>query len=593
MRWGDSRGGSAWGRPLALPMWRRNIVQLCVACLLTVLLGGSLQLNKLAVLDGAGRQFSQSSYGSKTGFLVPFAVFKAICNLIVGSLADRHGRKRIAVLGWIVGLVAPLMVLSAPTDERGWTTVVSSAAFLGMQQGLVWTCLILVTLDLCGPTARGFASGLSETVGYTAIAVFAQIYGGFERRDVSCAWSPAASADASTSPEDLARARGAACVAAVGGAEARCDTPDDWNAACVGACLCEGYTRAPFLAQLALMLVGVAVTLVALRESLRHAHLGAGSRDGGIAMTARGGRFRELVDDASDDDDETKRFASSRAATAAGGDPEASAEVAGDRARDASLDETAWGSFARTSFTHKSLVVVCVAGFCANFETGMAWGLMASWARDGLGVGGRERDFFTGAYSFLKGLSQLLAGLVSDRVGRKGPMSAGLIGGAASLLVAAFGAGYRGRFLPDVKPDDADLVEIQFGYLVLSGALLGLSTGLMYPVLAAAAADHAPEGRAAGTVGTVRFWRDLGYAMGMPIAALADASSAESALIFVAALMAAAGTLVATTYEEAMPAERAGYVPAGGEGGGVPSGVPSGVPRGEGDRARGRGEEGA
>ena len=246
MRWGDSRGGSAWGRPLALPMWRRNIVQLCVACLLTVLLGGSLQLNKLAVLDGAGRQFSQSSYGSKTGFLVPFAVFKAICSLIVGSLADRHGRKRIAVLGWIVGLVAPLMVLSAPTDERGWTTVVSSAAFLGMQQGLVWTCMILVTLDLCGPTARGFASGLSETVGYTAIAVFAQIYGGFERRDVSCAWSPAASADASTSPEDLARARGAACVAAVGGAEARCDTPDDWNAACVGACLCEGYTRAPF-----------------------------------------------------------------------------------------------------------------------------------------------------------------------------------------------------------------------------------------------------------------------------------------------------------------------------------------------------------
>ena len=68
------------------------------------------------------------------------------------------------------------------------------------------------------------------------------------------------------------------------------------------------------------MLVGVAVTLVALRESLRHAHLGAGSRDGGIAMTSRGGRFRELVDDASDDDDETKRFAA-RARRAAGGGP--------------------------------------------------------------------------------------------------------------------------------------------------------------------------------------------------------------------------------------------------------------------------------
>ena len=46
--------------------------------------------------------------------------------------------------------------------------------------------------------------------------------------------------------------------------------------------------------------------------------------------------------------------------------------------------------------------------------------------------------------------------------------------------------------------------------MVLSGVLLGLSTGLMYPVLAAAAADHAPPGRLAGTVGVVRFWRDLG-----------------------------------------------------------------------------------
>ena len=50
--------------------------------------------------------------------------------------------------------------------------------------------------------------------------------------------------------------------------------------------------------------------------------------------------------------------------------------------------------------------MVCVAGFCANFETGMAWGLLASWARDGLG-GGARRDAFMAAYSFLKGFSQI------------------------------------------------------------------------------------------------------------------------------------------------------------------------------------------
>lgn len=81
-----------------------------MACAITFLVGAVLQLNKLAVLDSAGRQFSQESYASKTSFLVPFAVFKALCNLVVGALADKYGRKRIAILGWGVGLIAPTMV---------------------------------------------------------------------------------------------------------------------------------------------------------------------------------------------------------------------------------------------------------------------------------------------------------------------------------------------------------------------------------------------------------------------------------------------------------------------------------------------------
>ena len=212
-------------------------------------------------------------------------------------------------------------------------------------------------------------------------------------------------------------------------------------------------------------------------------------------------------------------------------------------------------SFARASWGDRNLAVVCVAGFCANFETGMAWGLLASWARDGLGVGGARRDAFMAAYSFLKGFSQLAAGVASDRVGRRWPMSVGLIGGGASLLLAAFGAGYDGRYLShDARGDTAaDALDARFANLMASGVLLGLFTGLMYPVLAAAAADHAPAGRLAGTVGTVRFWRDLGYAMAVPVAAIADASQPETALIFVACVMAAAGALVAVAYAEKHP----------------------------------------
>ena len=54
-------------------------------------------------------------------------------------------------------------------------------------------------------------------------------------------------------------------------------------------------------------------------------------------------------------------------------------------------EETMWAAFVRTSFADRSLSVVCLAGFCAKFETGLAWGLMATWARDVMGLGGRER----------------------------------------------------------------------------------------------------------------------------------------------------------------------------------------------------------
>jgi MFS family permease len=546
---------SSWsGRTAARgpPPWRRNFSQLVVVCSMTAIVGATLQLNKLAVLDGAGREFAQTSYGSKTAFLVPYALFKAACNLLVGGLADRHGRKSIALAGSLVGLVPPVMVLAASGagDGEGWPAFVGSAAFLGVHQGVTWTCCVLITMDLCGPNARGLASGLSETVGYTFIAIFAEAYGALERVSVTCAWDPA---DVPTS-ECLEASRGA------------CDTPDDWVAECTGQCVCVGYAVAPFALQLALAAVGVGVAAAALRESRQAPSRAAAdsdnatelsarprddrsSRDARIAAAAKTGAFVELEALEADDDALLERDASGEMSAEKENDFEASSDTRDFRAERLSV------SFARATWGNRALAVVCVAGFCANFETGMAWGLLASWSRDGLGIGGARRDAFMASYSFLKGFSQLAAGIFSDRVGRRWPMSVGLLGGAASLLLAAFGAGYDGAYLSSETRGDTEehALDARFKNLMASGVLLGLFTGLMYPVLAAAAADHAPGGALAGTVGTVRFWRDLGYAMGMPVAAIADASRPETALIFVACVMAAAGALVAVAYVEKHP----------------------------------------
>ena len=527
---------------------------------MTAIVGATLQLNKLAVLDGAGREFAQTSYGSKTAFLVPYALLKAACNLLVGGLADRHGRKSIALAGSLVGLVPPVMVLAASGkggDGKGWPAFVGSAAFLGVHQGVTWTCCILITMDLCGPNARGLASGLSETVGYTFIAVFAEAYGALERVSVTCAWDPA---DVPTSE----------CLEA---SRAKCDTPDDWVAECTGQCVCVGYAVAPFALQLALAAVGVAVAAAALRESRRAPSRAAADSDNATELSARvphddrssrdarkllaaakTGAFVELEALEADDDALLERDASGE--MSAEKENDASFEASSDT-RDVSFRaERLSVSFARATWGNRALAVVCVAGFCANFETGMAWGLLASWSRDGLGIGGARRDAFMASYSFLKGFSQLAAGIFSDRVGRRWPMSVGLLGGAASLLLAAFGAGYDGAYLSHETRGDTEehaRLDARFKNLMASGVLLGLFTGLMYPVLAAAAADHAPGGALAGTVGTVRFWRDLGYAMGMPVAAIADASRPETALIFVACVMAAAGALVAVAYVEKHP----------------------------------------
>jgi len=232
------RANASYTKPK--PPWRRNLCQLVVVSLMTAVVGATLQLNKLSVLDGAGREFGMEGYVGKTSFLVPYALCKAVCNLLVGGLADTHGRKPIALFGSLVGLVGPAVVLlfcgvAFPHDQtKAWPFFVGSSAFLGISQGITWTSTILITIDLCGPQSRGLASGLSETVGYTFIAIFAEVYGALERSTIECGWYGGTGSENGSSvqiPSNVCRvASGSVCV-----------TPDDFVSECAGQCVCHGY----------------------------------------------------------------------------------------------------------------------------------------------------------------------------------------------------------------------------------------------------------------------------------------------------------------------------------------------------------------
>jgi MFS family permease len=113
--------------------------------------------------------FDLASDAAVLAFVVAFGVAKAVANLGAGALADRVGRKRLLVLGWLLALpVAPLVAV-APS----WWLIVVANVFLGANQGLAWSMTVMMKIDLAGPARRGLALGLNESAGYLGVAVTA------------------------------------------------------------------------------------------------------------------------------------------------------------------------------------------------------------------------------------------------------------------------------------------------------------------------------------------------------------------------------------------------------------------------------------
>ena len=102
-------------------------------------------------------------------FVLAFGVAKAVTNLAAGGLAERVGRKRLLVIGWLVAVPMPLLIGLAPS----WGFIVAANVLLGVNQGLAWSMTVVMKIDLAGPTRRGLALGLNEAAGYLGVAATA------------------------------------------------------------------------------------------------------------------------------------------------------------------------------------------------------------------------------------------------------------------------------------------------------------------------------------------------------------------------------------------------------------------------------------
>jgi MFS family permease len=146
-----------------------------------------------------------------------------------------------------------------------------------------------------------------------------------------------------------------------------------------------------------------------------------------------------------------------------------------------------------------------------------------------------EIGWVAGIYGFVWGGSQLWTGPLSDRLGRKWPIVAGMwmCGAGVAMMVVVEG----------------------LTAWSLSAAITGVGMALLYPTLIAAIGDISHPDWRGSSLGVYRFWRDLGYGIGaLLLGFIADrAGSLEAGFWFTAAAMALSGLWVAMVMQETLP----------------------------------------
>jgi MFS family permease len=393
---------------------RENLGQFSLLVAINAFVGAMVGLERSTLPLIGQESFGLSSAATVLSFVVAFGIAKALTNLAAGALADRIGRRRLLILGWIVALPVPVLIAVAPS----WGWVVAANVFLGLNQGLTWSMTVVMKIDLVGPRQRGLALGLNESAGYGGVALAA------------------------------------------------------------GA---SGLLASEFAARDVLVVAGAAIALLALVASALFV------RDTGAHMA------------------EEQRLS---------GD--------GDGATRLALRT----AFAEATFRRPALRACSQAGLFNNLNDALAWGLVPLFlAAHGAGPG--RIGLVAGVYPGVWAVTQVWTGHLSDRVGRKPLIVAGMLLQAIGLILLA-------------------VSHAALGAAIAAAAVVGIGTALVYPTLIAAISDVVAPVERSTVVGVYRFWRDMGYVAGGLVAGLAaDAIGYGGAIAVVAGLTAASGLWVA------------------------------------------------
>ena len=152
---------------------RENWKQFSLLVLINAFVGGMVGLERTIIPQIAEADFGLSAKTAILSFIVVFGITKAITNYYTGVLANRFGRRRLLILGWLFALPVPVMLMQATS----WNWIIAANILLGINQGLAWSSTVVMKIDLVGEKSRGFAMGLNEFAGYVALAAIAFLTG--------------------------------------------------------------------------------------------------------------------------------------------------------------------------------------------------------------------------------------------------------------------------------------------------------------------------------------------------------------------------------------------------------------------------------
>ncbi|HET6225531.1 MAG TPA: MFS transporter [Bacteroidia bacterium] len=152
---------------------KENWKQFTLLVIINGFVGGMVGLERSILPRIADVEFHIAAKTAILSFIIVFGIVKAITNYYTGALANKFGRKKLLVAGWIIGIPIPFILMFAPS----WNWIIAANVLLGINQGLTWSSTVVMKIDLVGEKQRGFAMGLNESAGYFALSLIAFLTG--------------------------------------------------------------------------------------------------------------------------------------------------------------------------------------------------------------------------------------------------------------------------------------------------------------------------------------------------------------------------------------------------------------------------------